>query len=252
MSRRKTAISQSTEKAYKAAILRAYGAFPPLALKQDLSTWSNTSRGILHAALMKYAPELADQVPEDRNERERVHQPYTEAQNIGFEKAANALPPALRAIVLLPLFLGPRSAEILTLERGSVERALEGEDLLLLRKGNREQLLPAETVHPLLEDLLSAGEWEYVWQILSPTSERAAYQALYRLVQGLGVEAGIKGFRPHKLRHGFATRMMKDGASLTYIQSMLGHKSPETTALYVHFENKEIVRFLRPTTRKKP
>ncbi len=171
-------------------------------------------------------------------------QPPTEAELAAFELQAAELEPAPRSMVLLPLKLGLRSAELLNLQRNDVKRATQGAELLVLGKGGRERLLPSSRVQTTLTNLLSL-EWDVSWQILSPTSERAAYQTLYRTIQELGVKAKVKGLRPHKLRHGFATRMERSGADLSQIQKMMGHKNPEMTSRYVHPENRGILQFLQ-------
>jgi site-specific recombinase XerD len=45
-----------------------------------------------------------------------------------------------------------------------------------------------------------------------------------------GIEAPTTG--AHQFRHGLATQMLRQGASLAQIGELLGHKSPETTKIY--------------------
>ncbi len=45
-----------------------------------------------------------------------------------------------------------------------------------------------------------------------------------------GIEAPTTG--AHQFRHGLATQMLREGASLAQIGELLGHKSPETTKIY--------------------
>lgn len=48
-------------------------------------------------------------------------------------------------------------------------------------------------------------------------------------------ESGInKAAHVHSLRHAYATRLMEAGVNLRVIQLLLGHSSPNTTAIYTH------------------
>ncbi len=243
--RKRKPIGPGTEKTYRKVLLRAFGPPPYRKKASDLGTWAQSSLKILNAAALKYAPERLNDLPDIEFAVERVIQPPTEAELAAFELQAATLEPALRSMLLMPLKLGLRSAELLNLQRVDVQRATEGAELLVLGKGGRERLLPSSRVQTTLKNLLAQPEWTVSWEILSPTSERAAYQTLYRMIQDLGARAKVKGLRPHKLRHGFATRMERSGADLSQIQKMMGHKNPEMTSRYVHPENRGIVQHLQ-------
>ncbi|GGG56754.1 tyrosine-type recombinase/integrase [Bizionia arctica] len=59
--------------------------------------------------------------------------------------------------------------------------------------------------------------------------------------------AGIhKVVTPHTLRHSYATHMLENGIDLRYIQELLGHVKPETTMIYTHVAQKNIMQIRNP------
>ena len=52
------------------------------------------------------------------------------------------------------------------------------------------------------------------------------------LAAGADADAGIKGLRPHRCRHTFATRLRQGGADPAQVQALLGHASIDTAARY--------------------
>lgn len=67
---------------------------------------------------------------------------------------------------------------------------------------------------------------------LCATSLQKTFKAVLRH-SGINKEASI-----HTLRHSYATQLLERGVDLRIIQELLGHKSPQTTAVYAHLTKK--------------
>lgn len=88
---------------------------------------------------------------------------------------------------------------------------------------------------------------DFKWQYLFPSREICkdrdgtmrrhhlfpnGFQTALKLA---GVKAGLtKRVHPHALRHGFATAFLTQGGNLQTLQTLMGHKSIQTTMIYTH------------------
>lgn len=55
-----------------------------------------------------------------------------------------------------------------------------------------------------------------------------------------------KHVTPHTLRHSYATHLVENGTGIAHIQRLLGHAKPETTMLYTHIANVDLVKIENP------
>lgn len=55
---------------------------------------------------------------------------------------------------------------------------------------------------------------------------------------------------PHSLRHSFATHLMEAGVEQRNIQSLLGHRDPKSTEIYLHVSNKTVLGIRSPFDRE--
>jgi integrase/recombinase XerD len=75
----------------------------------------------------------------------------------------------------------------------------------------------------------------------SKKKEPITERSVQRLLKHSAAMAGIvKPVTPHKLRHSFATELLRNGADLRSVQAMLGHSSVTTTQLYTHITDKSL------------
>lgn len=69
--------------------------------------------------------------------------------------------------------------------------------------------------------------------ITSRTDKHLSYQGLYYMVRKRGLQAGVPIPSPHWFRHSFATETYQKTRDLYGLQHQMGHRSGETTKLYI-------------------
>ncbi|MCT4509280.1 MAG: tyrosine-type recombinase/integrase [Tepidibacter sp.] len=150
------------------------------------------------------------------------------------------------SIVSLMLYSGLRVSEITSIDLKDIEYALNHEILSIVGKGNKERKIP------LLKDELLNGSlnslYEYYIERLkldidtnalfvSTKKTRLTARAIQMLMKKYSTNTNInKTITPHKLRHTFATHLIKNGADIRKVQELLGHASISTTQIYTHIQ----------------
>jgi integrase len=142
------------------------------------------------------------------------------------------------AILLLLARLGVRACEIVTLNLEDID--WEDARITIRSKGGRRTQLPLPAdVGKTLAAYLRYGRPRCSCRrvFIRDRAPRIGFAnsiavstLVMRALKKAGVESACKG--AHLFRHSLATRMIRQGASLDEIGELLGHKSPNTTAIY--------------------
>jgi integrase/recombinase XerD len=141
-----------------------------------------------------------------------------------------------RAIVLVLYGCGLRTAELCALRVQDLDA--ERRELFVQRgKGDRERVVPIPDgvgLALLAHRLERGGRSGPLFR--TPTKHRPLTATLVcRAVQQAVRRAGLAGpITPRTLRHSFATHLMDRGVDLAVIASLMGHRSPSETGVYLH------------------
>ena len=159
---------------------------------------------------------------------------YTNAEIMNITRYANKTE---KLIIMIMFETGMRIAEIVNLK---VEDIIQSK-INFIGKGNkpREVYLSPKTAESLQKYLKKyCIESGYVWCVVDGTktltSEPPTVATVRKRLQKVFKTAGYEGFYPHALRHSFATKLQKQGASIEEIKEMMGHSSIATTERYLH------------------
>lgn len=152
---------------------------------------------------------------------------------------AAARNPRDRVIILLLLYTGLRSKELLGLRVEDVDFE-RGVIRVKSAKYGKERFVTAPKE---VFELLSA--WIKI-NNLKPKDKlfKMTYSVLYKRLKKIAKKAGIDvhKVRPHVFRHTFATMAIRKGLSLPTLQRLLGHSDIRTTQVYLHLTVEDVKR----------
>jgi site-specific recombinase XerD len=143
--------------------------------------------------------------------------------------------PKYRAAFMLCYGSGLRTDEVVHLE----PRHVDSQRMVIrVERGKGKKDRQVMLCEPLLEQLRACWkryrpaqyllEGKHPGQPIAATSIQRAFRAACR-------KTGIaKPVTPRSLRHAFATHLVERGTNLRVVQTLLGHQSLNTTAVYTH------------------
>ncbi|MGH7603538.1 MAG: tyrosine-type recombinase/integrase [Gemmatimonadaceae bacterium] len=140
-----------------------------------------------------------------------------------------------RLIILLLYGCGLRTSELCALDVAHVNR--ERRELVVVKaKGDRPRAVPIpEALYTeLLAYLLEHGKRGPLFRT-SIRKRRLSARDVCEVVTAAAARAGLRSdVTPRTLRHSFATHLMDRGVDLAVIASLMGHRSPQETGVYLH------------------
>jgi len=141
-----------------------------------------------------------------------------------------------KLMIQLMYSAGLRVSELINLKVEDL-KINEGYGYVRQGKGNKDRLfIIAESLKEELKKFIAKKKIsEYNYLFISNRERKYSVRSLQQIIKKAGRKAGIvKNISCHTLRHSFATHLIENGSSLNEVQSLLGHKSPETTLTYLH------------------
>ena len=149
-----------------------------------------------------------------------------------------------RAMVEAMLLGGLRRCEVLGLRLGDVR---PGERRLFIAegKGGHQRIVPvsprffATLTAYLAEERPDPAADDHIFLVLKGPRRGQPLSAagLDEIVSGARTRAGIEHLTCHQLRHTCFTRLREAGMALEAIQAQAGHRSIESTRIYLHLAN---------------
>ncbi len=140
-----------------------------------------------------------------------------------------------RALAMTLYGGGLRLSEVLALQMRDID---SDRMVITVRHGKGDEDRQVVLSRVLLETLRAycrayrPRTWLFEGQV---PGEPLTGRTVQRMIKVAGARAGItKPVTPHKLRHSYATHLLESGTDLRMIQTLLGHRSLQSTAIYTH------------------
>jgi site-specific recombinase XerD len=153
-----------------------------------------------------------------------------------------------KLIVSLLYGSGMRLSELINLKIKDLEID-KGYGFVRQGKGRKDRIfiIPASIKEKLGEETREKNPESYVFS--SNRNEKYNPSTIQAILKNAAQSSGLwklKKVHPHTLRHSFATHLIQNGSSLNEVQALLGHKSPETSMIYVHMASPKMIDIKSP------
>lgn len=149
-----------------------------------------------------------------------------------------------RAILMVLYGTGIRATECSSMKEEDVD--LQNRTIRVLGKGGHEREIPLNQ-----EVVRALGMYRQARGRVTPLADffrsrhgsSMSRNAVYERVRTLAQRARIdKRVSPHRLRHTFATHLVRNGVQLVTIRDLLGHRCISSTQIYLHTTTEDMRR----------
>jgi site-specific recombinase XerD len=141
---------------------------------------------------------------------------------------------------------GLRIGELLNLRIADISY---DKSLIFVRggKGNKDRTtILSDSIAIVLKQYINQYHPKY-WLFEGIAHKQYSAGSIRQLLKRAAKNAGIlQNVTPHMLRHSFATHLLEQGVDIRYIQTLLGHNSPKTTAIYAFVSDKSLRKIKSP------
>jgi integrase/recombinase XerD len=151
-----------------------------------------------------------------------------------------------RLMIELLYGAGLRTSELLNIKIKDL-RINEGFGFVRSGKGGKDRMfiIPKAVSEKIINSIGLDGSSED-FLFVNNQGEQYSTRSLQEIVKRASEIAELKEVHCHTLRHSFATHLIEQGASISEVQSLLGHKSPETTMIYLHTATNSMINIKSP------
>ena len=113
-------------------------------------------------------------------------------------------------------------------------------------KGNKDRIFVIAI--SLKQDLIDyVKDLDYDSFLFTSYNGRMSVRTIQEIIKKATKRSKInKKIHPHSLRHSYATHLIENGYDVSSVQSLLGHKSLETTMIYLHIAPKRFINVKSP------
>ena len=156
-----------------------------------------------------------------------------------------------QAILEMLYATGVRASEFVNIRLRDID--LKRRTIRIKGKGNKDRIVVFSQIskdtllHYLNEcrpSLVAQNKKQFnnEYAFLSTSGKELTVRGLQYILEEIERKIGTNyGLHPHIFRHSFATHLLEGGADLRVIQELLGHESLNTTQIYTHVSEEQII-----------